>query len=132
MSAWVFLAIGLFAVIDTLAALYSRPTNPTFCPGLAHLFAGIALLTLSRRWRIVALAALAVALPFGLLIGIMMAIAPEHAFVVIPAMNLKSPAMEDPWLAAAGAVFIALILGWPCYLLLNIKAKALFGLTKPV
>jgi tRNA A-37 threonylcarbamoyl transferase component Bud32 len=129
-SAWVFVAIGLLAVIDTLACLYSRPANPTLYPGLAHLFAGIALLTLSRRWRRVALLALALALVAGAFIGIMMAISPEHGSVKYPALNLSFLATENPRWAATGAVFLALVLIWPCYFLMSVKAKALFGLAK--
>ena len=130
-SAWAFLAIGLLAAIDTLACLYSRPANPTLYPGLAHLFAGIALLTLSRRWRRVALAALALALVAGAFIGIMIAISPEHGSVNFPALNLSFLAAENPRWAATGAVFLALVLIWPCYLLMSMKAKNLFGLAKP-
>ncbi len=130
-SAWVFIAIGLLAVIDSLAGLYERPVHPSFYPGLAHLFAGIALLTLSRRWRIIALVALSLAVLAGAFVGVMMAISPEHGLVSFPALNLTIPASEKPSLAAAPAVFLALVLFWPCYLLLSAKAKALFGLAKP-
>jgi serine/threonine protein kinase len=129
--AWAFVASGLLAVIDALAGLYSRPMAPTFSPGLAHLFAGIALLTLSRRWRIIALATLALALVAGALIIIMLAISPEQGSISVPALNLTVPAAAKPRWAAGGAVFMALVLGLPCYLLMSAKAKALFGLTKP-
>jgi serine/threonine protein kinase len=130
-SAWAFVAIGFLAVIDTLAGFYSRPANPTLYPGLAHLFAGIALLTLSRRWRRVALLALALAVAAGAFIGIMMAISPDHGSVNFPVLNLSFTATENPGWAATGAVFLALVLGWPCYLLLSMKAKTLFGLARP-
>jgi tRNA A-37 threonylcarbamoyl transferase component Bud32 len=130
-SAWVFVAIGLLAVIDFLASLYSRPMNPTFNPGLAHLFAGIALLRLSRRWRIAALIALFLALLAGGFIVIMMAVRPELGSVTIPALNLHLSAADQPRLTAACAVVLALAIGWPCYLLISAKAKAIFGLGKP-
>jgi hypothetical protein len=105
--------------------------NPTFSPGLAHLFAGIALLTLSRRWRIVALAALALGLAAGALILIMLALSPEQGFISFPALNLTIPATDRPRWAAGCAVFMALVLGLPCYLLMSAKGRALFGLAKP-
>ncbi len=129
-SAWAFVATGLLAAIDTLATLYSRPMNPSLSPGVAYLFAGIALLTLSRCWRRVALVILALALAAGAFIGIMVAISPEHGYVSIPALNLTIPATEKPRWAATGVVLLAVVLGWPCYMLMSAKAKALFGLAK--
>ena len=130
-SAWLFISIGFFAVIDCLAGFYSRPVNLTFSPGLAHLFAGVALLTLSRRWRFIALAVLALALVAGLFILVMTAINPEHGSVDIAPLNLTVYATGRPRLAAACVVFLMLAIGWPGYLLLSAKAKALFGLAKP-
>jgi len=130
-SAWVFVAIGLLAVVDLLTSLYSRPLNPSFHPALAHLFAGIALLTLSRRWRWVALAALALALVTGAFILVMMAVNPEHGLVVISPLNISVSVAQQPRLAATCAVFLVLAIGWPCYLLMSAKARALFGLVKP-
>jgi tRNA A-37 threonylcarbamoyl transferase component Bud32 len=127
-SAWIFVGIGLLAVIDTLSSIYARPIHPTFYPGLAHLFAGIALLTYSRRWRIVALVALALAALAGTGLGIMMAVSPERALISLPALNLNVPVAEKPWWAAAAAVCLALVLVWPCYLLICAKARTLFGL----
>jgi len=118
-SAWAFVALGLLALVDTLTGLYSRPINQTFYPGIAQLFAGIALLTLSRRWRLVALVALALSVAAGAFISIMIA------------LNLSIPAAEMPRSAATAAVFLAPALGWPCYLLMSAKGKALFGLAKP-
>ncbi len=126
-SAWIFLLIGLLAAVDTLASLYSRPVSPTFYPGWAHLFAGIALLTLSRRWRVVALAALVLAVIAGAVIGIMMAVSPEHGEVSLPLASFEIPVARQPWTGAAAAVLLALVLLWPCYLLLSAKAKALFA-----
>ena len=130
-SACLFVAIGLLALIDTLTGLYSRPVNLILNPGLALLFAGIALLTLSRRWRVVAVIALFLALLAGVFIIIMMAVSPEHANVGLSILNLSATVTEKPRWAAVGAVFLALVLGWPCYLLMSAKAKALFGLAKP-
>jgi tRNA A-37 threonylcarbamoyl transferase component Bud32 len=129
-SAWIFIAIGLLAVIDGLSGLYARPMNPSFSPALAHLFAGVALLSLSRSWRRVALVGLAIALVAGALIVVMTVVSPEHGSINLPAFNVTIPATEKPRWAAAGAVFLGLGLGWPCYLLLSAKAKALFGLVK--
>ncbi|HKW31276.1 MAG TPA: serine/threonine-protein kinase, partial [Verrucomicrobiae bacterium] len=39
-GAWALVLLGLWAVIDTLTGLYSRPINQTFYPGIAQLFAG--------------------------------------------------------------------------------------------
>ena len=129
-SAWVFVAIGLLAVVDLLASVYARPMNPTFNPALAHLFAGIALLTLSRRWRVVAMIALFLALLAGAFILVMMAVSPGHGLVTIAALNLNVSATEQPRLTATCAVFLMLAIGWPCYLLMSAKAKGLFGLAK--
>jgi serine/threonine protein kinase len=129
--AWAFVVLGVYAVIDTLTGLYSRPINQTFYPGIAQLFAGIALLTLSRRWRVVALLALALTVVAGAFICIMTVISPERGSVNFPAMNLSIPVTEMPRLAATAMVFLAMALGWPCYLLLCAKGKALFGLAKP-
>ena len=131
LSAWVFVAIGLLAAVDTLAGLYSRPMNSAFYPGLAHLFAGIALLTLSRHWRFVALIALGLAILAGAFIGLMLAISPEHGALTFPALNLTIPVAENPRWAAAAAIFMTIVLGWPCYLLMSTRARAVFGLAKP-
>jgi serine/threonine protein kinase len=131
LSAWAFVVFGLLAVIDTLAGLYSRPVNPTLSPGVVYLFAGIAVLTLSRRWRLVALLTLALALVAGALIGIMTAVSPEHGVIKIPVFNLSIPVTEEPRWAAVGVVLMAIAFGWPGYLLLSAKAKALFGLARP-
>jgi len=131
-SAWIFMAIGLLAVVDTLAELYSRPMNPTFYPGFAHLFAGIALLTLSRRWRLVALLSLGLAVAGGAFVGIMMAVSPAHGSVtLLPFHTVRIPVAEQPHLGAAAAVFLALVLFWPCYLLMSLKGKALFRAARP-
>jgi hypothetical protein len=60
----------------------------------------------------------------------MVAISPEHGYVSIPALNLTIPATEKPRWAATGVVLLAVVLGWPCYMLMSAKAKALFGLAK--
>ena len=96
---------------------------------MAHLFAGIALLTLSRRWRIAALVALAMAAAAGMLIAIMMAVAPEHAAVTIPGSDFGIPVVQRPRWAAAAAVVVAVMLLWPAYTLLSRKARALFNQT---
>ena len=127
-SAWIFIGIGLFALIDTLAGLYSRPMALVLNPGLALLFAGVALLTLNRRWRRAAVIALFLALLAGGFVIIMMAISPEHASVGLPVLNLSATAAEKPRWAAAGSICLALAIGWPCYLLMCTKAKALFGM----
>jgi serine/threonine protein kinase len=131
LSAWVFIAIGLLAVVDTLASLYLRPMHLPIYPGLAHLFAGIALLTLSPRWRWVALVALGLALVAGAFVTIMTVVAPQQATVRFPALNLTVPVTEQPYWAAAASVLLAFMVGWPCYLLMCAKAKTLFGLAKP-
>ena len=131
LSAWLFLAIGVLAVIDLLASLYARPMNPTVSPGLAHLFAGIALLTLSRRWRLVALVALGLALAIGGLVIVMMAHAPAQGVVTFAPLNLNVTAAEQPRLAATCGVVLVLAILWPCYLLLSTKAKTVFGMAKP-
>ncbi len=100
-SAWVFIAIGIVAVIDTLATLYSRPLNFTFYPGLVHVIAGIALLTLNRHWRTVALAGLWLAFLAGAFIGVMMAVSPQNGSVSLPMLNFSVRAIERPYLAAA-------------------------------
>ena len=130
-SAWVFIGIGLLALIDTLAGLYSRPTALILNPGLALLFAGIALLTLNRRWRRAAMIALFLALLAVVFVIIMMAISPERATVGLPVLNLSATANEKPRWAAVGTICLALVISWPCYLLLSEKAKALFGVVKP-
>jgi uncharacterized membrane protein len=132
-SAWVFIAIGLLAVIDTVAMLYRRPFDFTLYPGWAHLFAGVALLTLNRHWRIVALVVLSLTVVAGAYVSITMSVSPEHGSVVLlPFMAMKPiPVVEHPHLGAAVGVFLALLLLWPCWLLMSAKGKALFGLTKP-
>ena len=131
MSAWAFVAFGLLAVIDTLAGFYARPMNPTFNPGMAYLIVGIALLTLRRGWRLVALVTLAFALVVAGLIGIMTAVSPEHGAINIPVFNVSIPVTEKPRWAAVGVVLMAIAFVWPGYLLLSAKAKALFGLARP-
>jgi serine/threonine protein kinase len=125
-SAWIFIAIGVIAVVDTLAALYSRPLNFTFYPGLAHLFAGIALLTLNPRWRMVALAGLWLAFLAGAFIGVMMAVAPQNGSVSLPMLDLRLKPNELPYLAAAAAVFLTVMLVWPYYLLTCEQGRGLF------
>lgn len=125
-SAVVFVVIGLAAVVDTLTGLYSRPAVLTFSPGLAHLFAGVAVLTLNRRWRIVALTALGLALVACSFLVVMMAVSPGSGTVHLPVLNLTVPANEQPRWAAAAAVCLALVMGWPGYLLLSAKARVLF------
>ena len=142
-SAWIFLAIGLLAVVDTLAGLFSVPPNSgppgsvvplatrlmhtTFYPAWAHLFAGIALLTLSRAWRRVALVALILSALAAAFVTIMLAIAPEHGTISAPAWDVSIPVTASPHWAAAAVMAVALVLGWPLYLLLNTRARALFG-----
>lgn len=129
-AAWAFLLLGLWAVIDTLTGLYSRPINQTFYPGIAQLFAGIALLTLNRRWRVVALVVLALTLLAGAFVCVMLVVSPEHGSVNLPAAGLNVSAAEYPRLAATATVFLGLALGVPFYLLLCAKGKALFGITR--
>jgi hypothetical protein len=131
LSGWVLLALGLMALVDTLTGLYSRPIHQTFYPGIAQLFAGIALLTLSRRWRLVALGALALSVAATVFITIMLVISPAQGSVSIPALNINNPATELPRLAATAVVFLAVAIGWPCYLLLSAKGRAFFGSAKP-
>ncbi|HVM49759.1 MAG TPA: serine/threonine-protein kinase, partial [Candidatus Acidoferrum sp.] len=90
-SAWAFLVIGVIAVIDTLAALYTRPLNPAFYPGLAHLFAGLALLTRSRIWRAVAVLALTLASAGAVFLAVAVAVAPEHGTITLPMLGLNIP-----------------------------------------
>ena len=125
-SAWVFIAIGLFAVLDTLSSLYSRPISPAVSPGLAHLFAGVALLTLSRRWRWAALIALALATAAAVLVTVMMAVAPERAAVMLPGSGWRVPVVERPRWAAAAAIAVAMLLVWPACTLLSRNARAMF------
>jgi hypothetical protein len=126
-SAWIFVATGLFSVVDALASLYSRPMNLALSPGVAYLFAGIALLTRSRRWRLVALVTLALAVAAGTCIAVMLAISPQHGRLDVPALGLDVPATLEPRWAAAGVVFLALVLFWPCYMLLSARGRRLFA-----
>ena len=127
-SGWMFLGIGIIALIDTLAMFYRQPFVFTFYPGWAHLFAGVALLTLNRRWRIVALVALSISVLLGAYVTVDMARFPQHASVVpLPFMMTKPVSVVDhPYVGAAIGLFLALMLLWPCLLLLNHKAKELF------
>ncbi len=129
--AWAFIAVGVFSVIDTLTGFYSRPVNQTFYPGVAHLFAGVAMLTLSKHWRLIALVTLSLGLAAGVFICVMTVISPEHGSVSFPGWSESVPASEMPRLAATAVVFLALALGGPCYLLTSTKGKELFGLAKP-
>ena len=130
-SAWALVFTGVLALMDTMTGFISRPINQTLYPGVAHLFVGVAMLTLSRRWRRVALVALALALAVGVFISVMMIISPEHGSVSFPGLNGSIPAAEMPRLTAAAVFFLALLLGCPCYLLMGARGKALFGLAKP-
>jgi len=130
LSAWILLALGVMALVDTLTGLYSRPIHQTFYPGIAQLFAGIALLTLSRRWRLVALVALALSVAATVFITVMLVISPAQGSVSIPALNISNPATALPRLAATAVVFLAVAIGWPCYLLLSAKGRAFFGSAK--
>ncbi len=129
--AWAFVAVGLLALIDTLTGLYSRPMRQTLYPGVAQLLVGIAMLTLSRRWRWIALAGLGLALTAGAFITVMLVLAPEHGSVAVPGSTGTVPVTEMPRVAATAAVFLGLFLGGPCYLLLSAKGRALFGLRTP-
>ena len=130
-SAWALVCVGILALIDTLTGVISRPINQTLYPGVAHLFVGIAMLTLSPRWRRIALATLALALAAGVFIGVMMIVSPEHGWVSFPGLNANIPATEMPRLAASIVFFLALLLGGPCFLLMSARGKALFGLANP-
>jgi hypothetical protein len=130
MSAWVFIAIGLVSVVDTLASIYSRPLNPVLSPALAHFFAGVALLTLSRRWRVVALVALTLSGVAGAFIGIAIAVSPERGTVQVPMLDAAIPVLKEPYLGAVAAVFLGLLIFWPGYLLMSRKGKKLFRLAR--
>jgi serine/threonine protein kinase len=130
-TAWAFALVGAMAVIDTLTGLYSRPIHETLYPGVAQLVAGIAMLTLSRRWRMVALVTLALALAAGAFISVMLIIAPERGLVTLPGVTGSVPVTEMPRLAATAVFFLGLFLGAPFYLLMSAKGRALFGLAKP-
>lgn len=129
LAGWAFIVVGIIALIDTLAGLYSRAINQTLYPGIAQLFAGIAIITQSRRWRIVALATLFLGIAATVFICLMMMISPEHGSVSVPGSSLNARASEAPRLAATASVFLAVYVGLPCYLLLSAKGKALFGLS---
>ncbi len=126
--AWAFIAVGVIALIDTLASLYSRPISQTLYPGIAQLFVGIALLTSSRRWRLVALVMLSLGLVAGVFICLMTILSPEHGSVSLPGLGHSVSVAEAPRLAATAVVFLAFYLGCPLYLLMCAKGKALFGI----
>jgi hypothetical protein len=130
-SAWALVFTGMLALMDAVTGLISRPIHQTLYPGVAHLFVGVAMLTLSRRWRRVALVALTLALAAGVFISIMMMISLEHASLNFSGPNASIPATELPRVAAAAVFFLALLLGCPFYLLMGARGKALFGLAKP-
>ena len=129
-SAWLFVGIGLLAVLDTLASLYARPVNP------AH-FAGTG--PSGRGDRIAdaepALAHRCAGRPGNGDGG-------RHAHRRHdgrrtgtrgrddPGLeHLPIPVVERPRWAAAAAIVVAVLLVWPAYTLLSRKARALFNQT---
>jgi len=130
MCGWAFIGVGILALIDTLTGLLTRPIHQTLYPAVAELFAGIAMLTLSRRWRLVALAAIALSVMASLFISVMIFLSPLHGSINMPGSGGVLPVTEAPRLAATAIVFLAIFLGGPGYLLLSARGRALFGLAK--
>jgi len=127
LTAWFFLVFGIIAVIFTLAMLYTRPFDFTLYPGWAHLFTGVAMLTLSRRWRIAAFVVLVLMGVGGAWIGLSMILSPGGAVVLLPAAGMRISADKEPLFAAAAAVFLTLVYAWPWYMLCSSTGRRLFA-----
>jgi len=91
------------------------------------LFTGVAMLTLSRRWRIAAFAVLVLMGVGGAWIGLSMILSPGGAVVLLPAAGMRISADKEPLFAAAAAVFLTLVYAWPWYMLCGSTGRKLFA-----
>ncbi len=136
LSAWAFLLLGVVAVINTLASFYVPPYTVQLFPGLGHLFAGVALLSLNRRWRVAALVALGIMFCWQSYYTVRdLIFSPETAGFGFPFLKSLLPSWPGELRASAQPVWAAaiVILGlgvfaWPACLLTCARGKALFGI----
>ncbi len=118
-SAWVFIAVAILDLQNMLAGL---------ALGIGNLIAGLALLTLTPRWRTAAIVTLWTACVIWVFRMVGSLIAPDYAELNLSGFNIRFS--EHPFGFLLTALAGLSLIAWPYYVLTSNRGKATFGLIR--